>query len=794
MRRYLLAAILFCIVTFIGHSEKRPYDYYGQKAEDAYSLGNLRDGLEYALQEISDYEKNPNGYYQACLCLYGLNEPGRALSMLNKAIDLAKKDKKLQAQYLWSLSDLLKELGDTTESISALDKALKLDPKNVDLLLDHANQITEIDPQRALKELQQAEKLSPNNPLVHSYKAYIYFTQYKYEEALDETTRAITLDNKSAFNYGLRGALLKYLDYSPDWIQDCLRSFELEGESTIGAIVLAQADSEADQMAIIDEIERTKTSFNGYYPLEAELLYEWGQYEGAAKIYQQMIDLNIADEETYAYLADCLQRTGDYLSAFTILTKGLEKYPDNNTLSFQKALIGIEVGKGREVLDVIDDFISRNPENPSPYSAKGQALMSIGQYSEAVEPFHIAVIIDPSVRNKIFYADALRLSGNKSKSDAEYRDILNKSQEEIEKENLSPYYAFAMAYSGLGDKENAMKILEDYSKIEDGADLALFPMVYARLGEKSAAIEALRDYSEKNDWSPLSDLYSYDFYPLHTEPEFVDLLTEKGVGTIRNAETGLLEYVPDDIDLSSGGTSLEEAQKKLTENPKDFIKIVNQLCPIDLGSFGQLTSVKFDEKTHTINYYYLTTPRSLNYDALNNNASYKRQKEEIIGLSNFRNWKEAIESGYTFVYNYEAADNSGKTTFKFTPEKIKSITKKYNSQDEIDRLTLEFWCEEENMGMESKDGEPEDKVFFDGKTYTYVYPVKDEEGQLAQMDLFYNETKRQLGSLFKDVALKPRLSVFIRQNITIEFIYRDIKTGKEVKFSFPVEELMDYVN
>ncbi|MCH5224893.1 MAG: tetratricopeptide repeat protein [Muribaculaceae bacterium] len=768
-----------------------PFNFYGQKAEEAFGVGAVEDALDYAREEMKDYPDNPNGYFQAALSLYYLNQPGQALSLINRAIEKTKKDKSLGARCYLLKADLLKEAGDQDLTIQALADGLKLDSKNIDLLLEHAYSITISNPKGALKELQQAKKIAPNDPRVYASTAYLYTTQENYKEALDEVTRAIALNNTSAYNYGLRGSILKTLGYSPDWIQDCLQSIILSDYNSLGAVMLASPNDEATREEIYREIERTRSPSNGYYQIEADLLSTWGLYEEAERVYQEIIDLGIADESTYFYLADAQKRIGKLLDSYTSVSKGLSVYPNNPDLMFAKAQIGIDAGKGSEVIPSLLSLISLNPENSNLHFETGRAYLSIGRFAEACEPLATAVALDPSVANKIYYADALRLSGKEGKARDIYLDILKEGDEKFLIEGLTPAHVRALTYSGLGDKENTLKTISEYEKENPEEALSFLVQAFARLGMKDETIKKMREYDEKYSWNALLDLHSYDFFNFHPEPAFKDLLAERGIKTRFNPDSQLLELEFDEISFSSGGTSFQDMQNLSVSNPYELVREVNKICPVDMGYLGQLESVAYDDKNKSLIYNFITSPTAVNYEALENDPSYKEKKEEIIVITSFRDNPTFANSEYTFIYNLRNRENTHRNSYVFTPSKIKNINKKYESQDEIDKLTLEFWAEEEQMEMKNKPYSENVRISFDGKTYSFIYTIPETE--LTGMDLYQAEIKKSLKPFFKDLSLQSKLPIFIRQNIFLKFIYQGEESGRTIEIVFTPEDFIEFV-
>lgn len=791
MVRFKIPVIL--LVAFALFAEaKNPLNFYANKAEEALSAGRYEDALDYARQEIIDYENNPNGYYQAAVSLYALQQPGQSLSMINKAIDRARKDKPLITQCYLIKANILEETGDSIQSLKALNDGLKIDGNNIDLLIERGSFLSGPDNKSALKDFQKVKKLAPGDPRAYIHTAFLYSNENQYKAALDEITRAIAIDNTISYAYALRGMILQQLGYSPDWIRDCLKSFELD-KSSLGVILLASAEDNDARAQIIDEIERVRTTSNEYYTLEANLLYTWNALVPAAKTFEEIINLGIAEADTYSSLADCQKRLGFIIEAYTTASKGLDKYPDEISLKLIKAQIGVLAGKGAEVLSILNSLIAQSPETESLYAEKGLAYLSLGRYSEAVEPLATAVMLKPSALNKLYYGDALRLSGDISKAKSEYNDILRMTEEEIANEMQHPNYMYAMAYSGLGQRTNAISAIKALSQEQPQAEISYMPSVYARLGLKDEAIAALKAYTQENSWNALLDLYSYNFYVLHSEPGFVELLANNGVPTKYNELTHLLEYEPGNVFLSSGGTSMEEVTNLLYENPSDWVKAFNELCPIDMGIGGQIMSVEFNDETATVTYNCSANPISFNFNLINNNPSYKRKKEDVMTLAFLTENPKIADLGITFKYNFTSVDGSGSTTFVINPSRMKELQRRSQSQEEVDQMTLDFWLEEDSLMFLENQETPGGSVKLDGNVLTYIFPASEDDGSMSRIELFKTDIKNQFSNLFKDPSMRSRIPVYVRQNLTLKYIFKGNTSGKEVEFIFTPEELSDYL-
>lgn len=93
----LLFLILIPLSVFAKGKSIEP-DYYATRAIEELSLGNYESAMERAYYSIREDENNPWGHYLLAYCARYLEKPGIALSEIEKAIPLAKKDKSLQAE------------------------------------------------------------------------------------------------------------------------------------------------------------------------------------------------------------------------------------------------------------------------------------------------------------------------------------------------------------------------------------------------------------------------------------------------------------------------------------------------------------------------------------------------------------------------------------------------------------------------------------------------------------------------------------------------------------------------
>lgn len=773
---------------------KQPENFFAQKAEEAIANGRYEDALDYARQEILDHEKNPHGYYQAALSLYALNQPGQALNMIDKAIQYGKKDKSISPSLYLSKYQLYQEFGDSINAIKALNDGLKINPNDISLLLNHATEIFVSNPKSAFKDLDKAKSIDKGNPRPYETAAYIYLLRSEYEQALHEINTAIQLDNSIANDYSIRALINKNLNNSPEWIKDCLKSYDLSGEESSAISILFDTSDQKEREQIIEEIENRKTSLNGLYDLEAFLLYNWQEFAGAGKVYQDIIDLGKGKSIDYYCLADCQRRLGFIFDAYNTASNGLSIFKDDVALQYLKAQVGIDVGKCEDAIAILNKLIRDEPELADLYMEKGKAYLNLGKYNDAVEPLATAVLLSPTIKNKLYYGDALRLSGQRIKAANEYNDLLHLSEEEIIENGFIAQYVYAMAFSGLSDYSSTLKCIEELSKINPEFKTQFTPSLFSRLGKKEDAINALRDYAKDNVWNARFDLYSYNFHNLHSEQAFVNLLAENGVTTKYNPTTKLLEFDPDSERFSMGGTAYADVMEMLSSNPKDWVKEMNKLCPIDMGQLGQITSVEFNEHNNTLIYNYKTSPlNSLYYEIKDNPSLVKEQEDNMI--LNLLNQNPALANlNLNIIYNFKSYDDKETCQMNLRANRIKELSKKALNSDEIDMMSIKTAIENDNNTFRKNGAIEGSKAFLDNEWYTILIIVPENDGTFSRYEIFANDIKSQMSKNFKDPSMMVLIPILLRQNIGFKYIFKSDKSNRTVEITFTPEEIFSYFN
>ncbi|HET6222764.1 MAG TPA: tetratricopeptide repeat protein [Dongiaceae bacterium] len=126
-----------------------------------------------------------------------------------------------QAGQAWTMAN------DTKHAYAAQTTGLKLDPQNVDLLVDHAATLVDLkDYRKALEDLNSAQKLAPERADVLTYRASVWRYLDDLKQARRDADAALKIDPKNADALLERGSIRRLANdpegARQDWLQAAL--------------------------------------------------------------------------------------------------------------------------------------------------------------------------------------------------------------------------------------------------------------------------------------------------------------------------------------------------------------------------------------------------------------------------------------------------------------------------------------------------------------------------------------------------------------------------------------------
>jgi len=319
----------------------------------------------------------------------------------------------------------LDELGRHEEAIACYDKALEIDPGDVNTWSNKGTALGALGRhQEAIACLDQALRLNPESAPAWSNKGNALDSLAHYEEALGCFAKALQVDPQNAVVWHNKGkslyALARYeesltcfaksaqLDprYASAWTGQAI-AFGALGQHKEAGACLAKAEKIDPQCA--DDWKRTLaargnhetalSSFNhdaAAWGLQGTDLLKLGRYEEALVCYAKALEIDPRFGGAWYNRGSAFSSLGRHEEALTCYTQVLDIDPQLFDAWEGKAHALALLGRHEEAVTCFTKALELAPQSIACWNNRGKALEALGRLDEALSCFTKALDIDPS--------------------------------------------------------------------------------------------------------------------------------------------------------------------------------------------------------------------------------------------------------------------------------------------------------------------------------------------------------------------------------------------------------------
>ncbi len=254
--------------------------------------------------------------------------------------------------------------------------------------------------ENAIITLTDGIKLYPENSDLYGFKADILLMKNDYSAALDNINMAIQFKNDDSLLYEIKAKILyrmKKFDLALETIKESIEIdhsypgiYRLKSQ-----ILMIKGIYKEALISIEKEISNDQTNALNY-SLKAQILKGLKDSEKALKAVSHAIILNPDNINLYLEKAFILVDMNNSEDALTTLEKA-RKTKSKKTLFSQvgQALLLILLGKNKESLKIIDEFIEQSPDFSIGYEAKALILMYMNSLELALDSIEKALTLKP---------------------------------------------------------------------------------------------------------------------------------------------------------------------------------------------------------------------------------------------------------------------------------------------------------------------------------------------------------------------------------------------------------------
>jgi serine/threonine-protein kinase len=357
----------------------------------------------------------------------------------------------------------------------------------------------------AIKEFEQALKISPNYAPAYAGLGEAYWQGYKLNRGKDwldkaqvDCEKALAADPKLAEGHVCLGNLYQQTGHPDEAAKQFQQALSTEQDNANALLGLAKA---FDKM---------------------------GNTQAAEETYKKAIALRPQYWAVYNWMGAFYFRHAQYAEAEAMFKKVTDLTPDNQRGFSNLGGIRLLQGKYNEAIQAFQRSIQLRPTLDA-YSNLGTAYFYQHRYSDAVAAYEKARLLD----DKLFMnwgnlGDALYWSPDRRReAAAAYKRAAELAQAQIQVNSADAIArAYLADYSAmLGDKSTAMGQIRKALEIAPTDPDVLFraALVYNQLGDREQTLNWLKKAAEAH-FSRTTIRDTPDLDPFHKDPEFIALL------------------------------------------------------------------------------------------------------------------------------------------------------------------------------------------------------------------------------------------------------------------------------
>ena len=390
-----------------------------------------------------------------------------ALAALRKAVAVAPRS--VRAHYSLGLtldrSDPGKGAG-----IAEYRKALELEPRHVDALVNLAIDVGERNPAEAKALFARAIQLAPKNASAHLNFALLLRRENEEETSLGEFRQAIRLDPSLVEARRQLVAMLMPRQQTGEVIEQCREILQREPDDagtkyTLGQALVRSGKVEEGRVVLAEAqgMRKAAQQRKQSQGLQAQGLRELdaGRFAPAAAAFGAAVPLDDSSAN-HMYLGLALAGSGDWKAAIRELTTAIERDPRNARAHLNLGAVYLQAGQEPQGQAEVRKALEMDPWFPEAHNNLGLILAKDNHPEKALEHFRLAADLSPQYLEAIFNLGlTYHALGRLDEATATFRRAA-----EVAPQNARVQYALGMTLKERGDAAGAQVALDQAARLE----------------------------------------------------------------------------------------------------------------------------------------------------------------------------------------------------------------------------------------------------------------------------------------------------------------------------------------
>lgn len=526
-RTYLLAiiALILGVQSTFAQNVKRPDSYNYTRGVEAVQSNNFEEALEYLNKEL---EENPDNGYALVWIAYVRSyqeEYGRALTAVDKAFkNIPKKDKEYRTFVFLTRAEIYRQLGQGDLAIKDCNSLLKEQPDNFDAYEQRAQLYYEQGKyDLSDKDCRKLISLDQGNVVGYIGIGGSANAQRRYDDAIAQFDYVVKLEPEYSSGYSFRAESYIGLKKWDEAIDDVIRALSIDGDDKAFYLMQALADSSRTSLVARLKVESARQPHNGYWDYCIGIVYERTRaYKKAIEYYSKSQEKDLSPI-TASRISNCYSEMGLYDMALEQIDIAMSLDSTYYGYIMAKADLLYEIGDVASAVEHLDRYVSHYPDYYGGYYRRGWYKDNSRDIDGAIEDYTMSIVLSPDFAYAhLGRADMYLLKGDTSAAKADYEKVVE--LDTIPGSNSCAQYAFW----GLGQREQAVDFMNRIIQ-SDSANAGNYydaACLYSRMGEFDQAMHYIEIALEKGYRRFAHIQQDDDLNPIKEMPRFKELIQE----------------------------------------------------------------------------------------------------------------------------------------------------------------------------------------------------------------------------------------------------------------------------
>jgi tetratricopeptide (TPR) repeat protein len=248
---------------------------------------------------------------------------------------------------------------------------------------------------QAIDSYNKAIQADPKNRANYVALARVQVFTNQYDKALENAQRSLVGNSDYALGQAVLGWTLNFTQDLPRAEAALKKALELDPNNALAHAYYAEilANENSPEKAGTESRKALELAPNSLESLRARgfVLYSTGNYKDSLDMYKAAVNINKNIPDLFIYMGYDYKALEDYSSAIDAFLQANALNPADSIPDLEASRVYMILGDFPKAVQLAQNAVSDDPQNPHRYGNLGIALYRKGDYNQAIAAFTLAI-------------------------------------------------------------------------------------------------------------------------------------------------------------------------------------------------------------------------------------------------------------------------------------------------------------------------------------------------------------------------------------------------------------------